>query len=195
MYALGEYRSEIIRIAKEESDLGPWRYGKVTDYISDPEEPTFRRGWRRLKEYFDMAVIGWGWQWNDSTPRSYVKNGEEKGPISYLEGVQKKDMRVPQDTAGNGINWCGIFGAGVVGRAFRSSAAARWASPGIIGGGVGLVNGNRGIQPGDVVVFGAPLVHHCIVYGMDEAAGKLLTINGNSDAQSILHKEMWVKDV
>lgn len=124
-----------------------------------------RAGWKRLKQYFDEGVQGWNEQkWKDK---------------ATYDGVRIPGRRIPQQGT-SGISWCGIFATWV---ARTAGADTQWrygAGPSNL-----KLNFGRNCRPGDIAVI-AKDVHHFIV--ASPLADEILTINGNSDYQSILVK-------
>ncbi len=164
------YTSAIVRIATEEATPTP--YGKVNDARSEPGEgQNVRFGWRRLKEYFDVAC--------KFTDRHWKIPG-------YLDGVKIKNKRIPQPGQ-SGISWCGVFAtyiwikSGVPGISWEFGV-------GVQGPNVKKMAGSKGIAPGDIAVLKGGLVHHCIVSRFD-GEKSIETINGNSDFQGITIKK------
>lgn len=145
-------------------------YGVVSDLdtVVDPVlKKTVRRGWRNLQGYFDEAVTGWTpAHWNDP---------------AILAGVQVPGKRIPQPGTG-GVSWCGIFATWC---ARRAGVATKWTA-GLGPTGLAKVAGSVGMQPGDIVVEKGATVHHYVVASID--GDQIVSVNGNSDAQSILVK-------
>jgi hypothetical protein len=121
--AINPVRRKICKIALGESDAVPPEgcggWGRVTDW--PPNGPPDRHGWQNLKTYFNEAMKTPP-NWGDTTKRLYVQNPDDpktrrEVQITYQEGIQKRGYRVPQDSAGRGIQWCGIFAAWVLKRA------------------------------------------------------------------------------
>ena len=162
---LTQLRRKIIGIAKQQATPRPGKVSDMVTMIDAGSGKTFRKGWRHLKDYFDVAVVGWG-------PRHW------KDP-NVLAGVQIPGKRVPQ-SKGKGMQWCGIFATWVL---IKAGMNARWT----IGKGINLprVYGKKDAKPGDVCVTGPPRYHHFIVIGGGDV---MTTVNGNSDNQSILIK-------
>jgi len=166
------YADEIVRVATAETQPAP--YGKVNDFqrVFENGRPTQERfGWKRLKEYFEVAA----------------KFTEQHWKIpGYLDGVRINNKRVPNDT-----QWCGIFAtwvwitAGVPG--------IRWALPGVTGPDVQRVAGSAGISRGDIGVLTGGLVHHFIV--ADINATGVTSINGNSLYQGITVKTNQLSEI
>ncbi len=190
---MSSIRSKIIETAVAEAT--PLPYGKVSDYVRDSEGR--RAGWTSLKNYFDDAVEGWSerhWQ-----ARGDILVGSETKNITYLQGVQIPSYRVPQPSKPSGVSWCGIFAAWVLRKAGLDDV--RWVvGQGIVGKQVKQVAGNQDFSAGDVVVIQGAEVHHAIVAGENLAIydgdGSIETINGNSDAQSIIiHSRYYPKQV
>ena len=111
---LSHTRQRIVDIAKAEADLGHAPFGTVTDRLTDPGNRNFRYGWRRLREFFDVAVLGWGpAQWADPTKRTFVVQGKSF-LVTNREGIQLPGMRIPRatvETASSGAassphGWC-----------------------------------------------------------------------------------------
>lgn len=146
------------------------QYGVVSDLdtVHDPLlKKTVRRGWRHLQGYFDEAVAGWTPQhWNDP---------------AILAGVQVPGKRIPQPGTG-GVSWCGIFATWCVRRA---GVETKWVA-GMGPTGLFKVAGSVGMQPGDIAVEKGDTVHHYVVASI--AGDQIVSVNGNSDAQSILVK-------
>lgn len=200
--ANSDLRKKIVDIALAESEQGSPPYGAVTDHLPDVTNANFRRGWQRLKEYFEVGILGWGpGNWADPTKRPYTTNPNTPKAATFqltnLEGVKMKGMRVPQDgKSGLGIQWCGIFATFVWYRAIAGGVVVQWKlGVGPVGPAVQRVNGNKGIQVGDICVKQGGLVHHFIPYEVDTAKGRLQTVNGNSDWQSILKKPLAISEV
>lgn len=177
------FAKSIIAFAGNECEPAP--LGKINDKLPptaddlDGKDPPkgllIRRGWKHLKEIFEVAA-----GFNDNHWRI----------PGYLDGVRLNNHRVPQPGA-SGIQWCGIFATycwingGVPG--------ARWTMPGVGGPGVKKVMGSKGIDVGDIGVIAAGgLMHHFLVEGFrndDRGPAAILeTINGNSDYQCIKRK-------
>lgn len=134
---------------------------------------TVRRGWKNLKEFFDVGVSGW-------------TENHWKAP-GYLDGVKIPGKRVPQPGR-SGVSWCGIFATWCWIKAGKDS---KWVA-GLGPTNANKISGNQGIQVGDICVQGGPEVHHFIA--IDTSAG-LKGVNGNSDYQSILIKDMPITSV
>lgn len=132
---------------------------------------TIRKGWKNLKGFFDLTVSGW-------TEQHWKAPG-------YLDGVKVPGKRVPQGPSKpSGVSWCGIFATWCW---IKAGKQTKWVA------GVGptnatKVNGNQGIQVGDICVQSGGEVHHFIPTEIngDDFQG----VNGNSDYQSILLKPM-----
>lgn len=159
---LSPLRRKILEIAMAEAVPEP----AVTDLktIRDGNQ-TVRAGWKRLKQYFDEGVEGWTEQkWKDK---------------ATYDGVRIPGARVPQPGR-SGVSWCGIFATWVVQQA---GVQTQWRN------GVGPTGlkpiFSRDCRPGDIAVI-AKDVHHFIV--ASPTADQIITINGNSDNQSILVK-------
>jgi hypothetical protein len=193
--AISEIRQRIADIALAESNEGQPPFGKVTDYRSDPENLNYRYGWKRLKEYFDAAVLGWGpGQWTDPTKRLFRDATGNPHKLTNLEGIKLRGMRIPGQ-GGDGIQWCGIFATWVLLRAFAGGVVVQWKlGVGPVGPAMTLIKGNEGIHVGDICVKKGDLVHHFIPYNI-AGNGVMQTVNGNSDWQSILTKPLPIKDV
>ncbi|MDQ4122261.1 MAG: spore germination protein [Acidobacteriota bacterium] len=195
---MSSIRDQIIKAAIAETTPPP--YGKVSDRMLDSDGN--RAGWRDLKAYFDEAVSGWSEMHWKARGKIKPEGQNEWKTITYLEGVQKPNHRVPQpvyDTLGrlvkavtgeqqykeSGVSWCGIFATWVL----RRTGLGVWWMPGIVGNQVQKVSGNVGFQPGDVLVFHGKQVHHAVFISENSKAyggdGSLDTINGNSNYQSI----------
>lgn len=197
------YAQKIIDIAYDEC-------GKVGDDV--PHNEPLRRGWERLKEYFD-ATGRFSRIW-DSKGKYKDRTGALK-EITNLDGVKLKGMRVPQrnenrttgEVTWSGTHWCGIFAtwcwiqAGVPG--------VVWGFPGVNGKNVRLVPDTKNyknkdltlkdIGIGDIAVMkdkdpNRRLVHHCVV---TQLSGEFFScVNGNSDNQGILFKgPLPLKDI
>ena len=135
------YANTIINVARGEAIPPP--YGKVNDFLTEPGgDPNVRYGWKRLKEYFEVAA-----RYND---------GHWRIP-GYLDGVKLKNQRIPQPGQ-SGIQWCGIFATWVWIKA--GVPGVYWASPGIKGPDVKIIAGFKGIGLGDIGVQTGGLVHH-----------------------------------
>lgn len=165
------FANTIINIARGEAIPPP--YGKVNDLLSEPgEELTVRYGWKRLKEYFEVAA--------KYTDRHWKIPG-------YLDGVKLKNKRVPQPGQ-SGIQWCGIFATWVWIKA--GVPGVYWGSPGVKGPDVKMIAGYKGIGLGDIGVLTGNLVHHFIISRIDgptDVSGtRVETINGNSMYQGIM---------
>jgi len=160
-------RAQILTVALSQA-AGP--YGMVSDLdtVYDAAlKKIVRRGWRSLQGYFDEAVSGWSAQhWKDP---------------SILAGVQVPGKRIPQPGS-SGLSRCGIFATWCV---RRTGVWTKWAA-GMGPTGQFKVAGSVGIQPGDIVVEKGDTVHHCVVASID--GDQIVSVNGNSDAQSILVK-------
>lgn len=156
---LSPLRRKILEIGMGEALPEP----AVTDLktIRDGNE-TVRAGWKRLKQYFDEGVEGWTEQkWKDK---------------ATYNGVRIPGKRIPQQGT-TGVSWCGIFATWV---ARTAGAQTQWRN-GV--GPTGLkLNFSRNCKPGDIAVM-AKNVHHFIV--ASPLADEIITINGNSDNQSI----------
>lgn len=166
------YRDEIVRIAEAEAQPGP--YGKVNDQqrVYEGGRMTAERfGWRRLKEYFEVAAGFTEQHW--------------KIP-GYLDGVKINNKRIPP-----GIHWCGIFATWV----WKTAGVpdVRWAMPGVKGSNVKRVAGSAGISRGDIGVLHGGLVHHFIV--ADVQGQSVKTINGNSMYQGITIKTNSLSEI
>lgn len=138
----------------------------VTDLktVRDGNE-VVRAGWKRLKQYFDEGVEGWNEQkWKDK---------------ATYDGVRIPGRRIPQQGT-SGVSWCGIFATWV---ARTAGVQTKWRN----GQGPSnmKLNFGRNCRPGDIAVM-AKDVHHFIV--ASPLADEIITINGNSDYQSILVK-------
>lgn len=170
-------REKIVRIALEEATPAP--FGKVSDLVTDGTGK--RAGWERLKNYFDVAC---GWTEQHWQIRGKITASEKE--ITYLQGVQIPNFRVPQpETKPSGVSWCGIFATWVW---IKAGLQVKWGFSGITGAKVKLTPGKVGIQPGDVIVMNGLEVHHSIVIEMPsiyDNDNSILTVNGNSGAQSI----------
>jgi len=159
---LSPLRQRILQIAMGEA----LPESAVTDLktIRDGNE-TVRAGWKRLKQYFDEGVDGWTEQkWKDK---------------ATYDGVRIPGRRIPQPGTG-GVSWCGIFATWCVRQA---GVETKWRY-GVGPSGLKL-NFSRDCKPGDIAVM-AKNVHHFIV--ASPTADSIITINGNSDNQSILVK-------
>jgi peptidoglycan hydrolase-like protein with peptidoglycan-binding domain len=168
---LDSLRQRILGIAVAQAKAGP--NGAVSDRDTAFEAgQTVRRGWRRLKEYFDMSVAGW-------TENHWKMPG-------YLAGVQLPGKRVPQ-TGTSGIQWCGIFATWVL---IQAGLPVQW----VLGRGISPLKPrfDRDFAPGDVCVMNHN-VHHFIPIAIE--GDTMQTVNGNSDFQSILIKSRGVKEV
>jgi hypothetical protein len=153
-----------------------------TPYVSDrygPDAKGNRSGGERLKEFFDVAVSGWGpEQWKDQ---------------ANLDGVMKYNKRVPKV-----LHWCGIFATYCL---IKAGVDAKWFngfSPAIRGKGTRYAGDNKGIKPGDV---GVRLTgddhttnHHFVVIAVNDD-GKLETIDGNTLYQEISYNTPAVKEL
>ena len=164
------YANTIINVARGEAIPPP--YGKVNDFLTEPGgDPNVRYGWKRLKEYFEVAA-----RYND---------GHWRIP-GYLDGVKLKNKRIPQPGQ-SGIQWCGIFATWVWIKA--GVPGVYWASPGIKGPDVKIIAGFKGIGLGDIGVQTGGLVHHFIISKINDPPDKpgatVETINGNSTYQGI----------
>jgi hypothetical protein len=164
------YANTIINVARGEAIPPP--YGKVNDFLTEPGgDPKVRYGWKRLKEYFEVAA-----RYND---------GHWRIP-GYLDGVKLKNKRIPQPGQ-SGIQWCGIFATWVWIKA--GVPGVYWASPGIKGPDVKIIAGFKGIGLGDIGVQTGGLVHHFIISKIngppDKPGTTVETINGNSTYQGI----------
>ena len=123
---------------------------------------TVRAGWKRLKQYFDEGVEGWSEQkWKDK---------------ATYDGVRIPGRRIPQPGT-SGVSWCGIFATWVA----RSAGIETQWRMGLGPSGLKL-HYARDCKPGDIAVM-AKNVHHFIIAG--PISDTVLTINGNSDNQSI----------
>ncbi len=163
----GSLRQRIIDIAIAEATPEPGRVSDLDVIIEDGE--TVRRGWRRLKQYFDEGVEGWNEsRWNSAT----------------LKGVRKPGAWLPGH-----ISWCGIFATWVLQQA---GLPVKWR----VGQGITVlqkIGGSQGLQAGDVAILKGEKVHHFVVAGID---GKIVrSVNGNSDAQSILIKQNRLDEI
>ncbi len=168
---LSALRTRIIQIATAQAIPPP---GKVSDRITIPDPQTHRivrAGWRQLKNYFDVAIANW-------SPQVWKIPG-------YLDGVQIPGKRVPQPGT-SGIQWCGIFATWVL---IQAGMKVRW----ILGPGLTLkpTYGNDA-HPGDVCLKKGSTRHHFIVITDSDP---MLTVNGNSDFQSILIKPIARSEV
>lgn len=166
--------NKIVEIAKREAL--PLPYGKVSDFPTDAEGN--RAGWRVLKEYFEQAC-----NWNEMHWKQYGKirvggEGDWK-QISFLDGIKKPKMRVPQgESKPSGVSWCGIFATWVL---IQAGLNVRWiVGQGIVGSKVKRIGGNKGVTEGDIVVMQGEEVHHCIVSKLPTQANYMETVNGNS---------------
>lgn len=169
----GSLRERIIEIAMSQASPEP---GVVSDLRTivetiNGQNRTVRAGWRQLKRYFDEAVEGWSeGNWT---------------PVA-LHGIQTPGSRIPLDGMKYeppnrpGVSWCGIFATWVLQQA---GLPVRWRRfSGVIG--VPKISGSAGMQPGDIAV--QTNTHHFIVTGIQ--GNQVMSINGNSDFQSILVK-------
>lgn len=165
---LETFRKKVVQIALAEARTGV--KGAVSDLDTVQEGGRqVRRGWRRLQEYIDAAVEGWTQQqWNDKR---------------NLEGLQVPGKRLPAGT--EGLHWCGIF------------AVWCWMQAGIHarfrlgnGGGPNVPTSDDVdfVRPGDIVVLKGGLIHHFVVTEVNAAKRTFTSVNGNSDAQSVLVK-------
>jgi hypothetical protein len=185
-------RDKIIQIATAEATPQP--YGKVSDLKTDLQGR--RTGWESLKSYFDDTVQGWTQQkWEG---RGEILVGGSWRKITYLDGVQIPNYRVPQPNKPSGVSWCGIFATWVLKKAGLTDA--QWVvNKGIVSSKVRLVIQTTGFTVGDVVVFRGAEVHHSIVSEMPAyycGDDTLQTINGNSGAQSIeMHRKYRAQNV
>ncbi len=184
---LNTLRDAIVRTAKGESDdiRGCPPYGRVSDRETIVENgETVRKGWCRLKEYFDKAMI-----WPVS-PQNW--------PRGYLEGVKKPGHWLSREGTKSttnqkkAIHWCGIFATWVLNQASPGRLGhVRWfygrinqpPTPGPINPG-----------PGDILILKGDGSHHCIVTALI-SENEMETVNGNSDYQSILVKPVRKQDI
>ena len=170
----------VIQVAKEEATPQP--YGKVNDKFFEPGvEKGLRFGWKRLKEYFEVAG-----KWTEAHWRM----------PGYLDGVKLNNKRVTQPGT-SGLNWCGIFATWVWIKA--GVPGVSWGFPGVKGPNVKKVAGYKGIGLGDIAVLNGALVHHCIISDIkgdvDNGSAQLETINGNSDYQGITIKPITLQQI
>lgn len=158
------------------AEASPQPYGKVNDASFQPGEgQTVRFGWRRLKEYFEVAAK--------------FKEQHWKIP-GYLDGVKIRGKRIPQPGQ-SGVSWCGIFATYVWIKA--GVPDIRWAMPGVAGPNVKKIAGSAGIGIGDIAVEKGSLVHHCIVTAINGTSVE--TVNGNSDYQGITIKNKPISNI
>src|SRR5581483_11819503 len=117
----------------------------------------FKKGWARLKQYFDEAT-DWG-------PDSFAKGASVKN------GIQLAGQNPP------GGEWCGIFATWCVKQA---GVSAQW----VWGRGPSLVAhyDKQNVQPGDIGVI-AHNQHHFIIVKRD--GNSIWTVSGNSYWHSI----------
>lgn len=143
----------------------------ATETLSWGGTRTIRKGWKNYKAFFDDAVAGW-------------TENHWKAP-GYLDGVKVPGKRVPQGPSKpSGVSWCGIFGTWCW---LKAGKQTKW----VVGAGptnATRVNGNSGIQVGDICVQSGAEVHHFVA--VDIQGDTLQGVNGNSDYQSILLKPM-----
>ena len=178
---------------------------KVTDFITTPAEsplstelpplgrpPTYRPrqwrfGWPRLKHYYDVAAEGVNDRWWRMTGETNAEGSPQI--ITNLDGVRGFNLRVPQPNAMSGIHWCGIFATWCW---IQAGVKTKWPWGGP----------PRGItkrwmdkkppppKPGDMLVLAKPLIHHFLLLPDDAGPNHYLSLNGNSDYQSITIKRI-----
>ncbi len=79
-------------------------------------------------------------------------------------------------------HWCGIFACSVL---REKGVNVRWTlNGGKMVGGVKLVWGHSGLQPGDVAIIEKGQ-HHFLVISADYSANALVTVEGNTSGQKI----------
>ena len=142
----------------------------TTELLSWGGSRQIRKGWKNLKEFFDVAVQGW-------TEQHWKVNG-------YLDGVKVPGRRIPQPNKPSGMSWCGIYATWVW---IKAGKTTKWV-PGVGPTNAVKVAGNKDIQVGDICVQYGGEVHHFIPVAIngDDITG----VNGNSNYQSILAKPM-----
>jgi len=156
---LSPLRRKILELAFSQATPEP----AVTDLKTTQDGgQVVRAGWKQLKRYFDEGVDGWTEQkWKDK---------------ATYDGVRIPGRRIPQPPT-TGVSWCGIFATWVVRTA---GVDTKWRM-GMGPSGLKL-RYSRDCQPGDIAVM-AKNVHHFIVAG--PIGDEIITVNGNSDYQSI----------
>jgi hypothetical protein len=180
------FREKIMWWAYMEAHPHP---GKVSDYIPMTENgQRVRFGWQRLKQYFEEAC-------NNVSSNYWKQKGQYKGAeITFLDGVRLYDMRVPQKDYNTGswlggVQWCGIF-ATWCWRQAGMNVKWMWPAPSGV-----KPRQDKTPQIGDIVILKGGLVHHFILINKQGDNGNWITVNGNSDYQSILVKPVDPKNV
>jgi hypothetical protein len=161
---------EKIRLAAHAATLGPYGIVSDRDTVVDEKGVTVRRGWENLKKFFDDTVVPWD-------------AGQWKVRANW-DGVRLPGKRVPAPGPPPGVQWCGIFGTWIWQQAGKST---QWKT------GLGpthavLVNGNQGIQVGDICVQTGTGIHHFVA--VDVNGDTIQGVNGNAEYQSILLRPM-----
>ena len=193
------FREAVLRVALTEA----LPVSNVTDFVSVPKDPiesgdvtplgkpptaapnVWRFGWRRLKQYYDEAAEG-------VTPLWWRQTGEislakQTQVITNLNGVRGHTWRVPQPNAPSGVQWCGIFATWCW---IKGGVHTKWPWGGPPRGVSKrwMYDKPPAPKPGDILVQGGTLSHHCILLPDSAGADEFLVLNGNSDYQSITIK-------
>jgi hypothetical protein len=145
-----------------------------------------KKGWERLKQYFEAALGD-----DDIFARGQ----------SYVDGIKKANQFVSwtDDNGEHHLDWCGLF---CVWALRQANIDSRW----VIGRGPeGRIrdagpNGDQerpprtdwdNLQPGDILVRNPQTVHHCIVTAFDGT--NISTMNGNWYYQGVAEvtDEAW----
>jgi peptidoglycan hydrolase-like protein with peptidoglycan-binding domain len=182
--------SDFVRLSPTKGVVDPAPIGKAPTKAP----AVWRFGWPRLKQYFDEAVINVGpayWrQTND------IKIDGTVETIMHLDGVRGNNWRVPNiaDPNKGGIHWCGIFATWCW---IQAGVPTKWPAGGPP---KGITKRRASVElplpkPGDMLVLGGNLVHHCLMMPDDAGPDHYLVVNGNSDFQSILIKPILRKSV
>ena len=194
------FRESVLRVALAEA----LPVSNVSDFLSLPPDPTvidpppqgtpptktpssWRFGWRRLKQYYDEAFLGFNaGTW---TLTHEIKIDGQMEVITNLNGVRGNNWRVPNpgDPNRGGTHWCGVFATWCW---IQAGVSTRWKAGGPP---TGIKKRVASVEqpppkPGDMLVQGGSLVHHSLLLPDDAGPKHYLVVNGNSDFQSILIK-------
>jgi hypothetical protein len=170
---LSPLRQRILKLGIAAATPAP---GIVSDRVTmvDAETgETVRAGWKQLKAFVDDTIDGWTAQhWKDSRNWKGVRL-----PGVFMPGAIYKGEQL-------GFSWCGVFATWVYRQA---GIETKW----IIGGGPTKLKHYSSkeissLKPGDIGHI-QKQNHHFIILSVKD--GKIRSINGNSDAQSILIKD------
>jgi len=163
--------------------LPPDAFGPVPSGRTTRRPSSWRFGWHRLKEYFEVSCPAFTADYWRQTGPIMMNNRREI--IMNLDGVRGQNWRVPQyDPNCGGLQWCGIFATWCW---IKAGVPTYWPP-----GGPPFRVRKRGAaktspppKPGDILVQRGTRRHHCLLLPDDVGPDLYLAVHGNSDYQSI----------